>query len=215
MKTLKLLTATVAFVLLLFVSTSYSQTDNTVKITIEWMAKNLSTSTFRNGEPIPEAKTNEEWQKAGDEGKPAWCYYNNDPTNGKKYGKLYNWYAVNDARGLAPQRWHVATDKEWQFLVDYLGGSAIAGAKMKEAGTSHWQSPNAGATNESGFSALPGGYRSNYGHSSHLGLDANFWSSSESSSASAWRRKLGYDYSGVNRYESTKRGGFSVRCVRD
>lgn len=85
-----------------------------------WAVKNLDVTTFRNGDIIPEAKTNEEWKKSGDEQKPAWCYYNNDPANGEKYGKLYNWYAVNDPRGLAPEGWHIPTDAEWTTLTAYL-----------------------------------------------------------------------------------------------
>jgi hypothetical protein len=100
------------------------------------MAENLNVSTFRNGDPIPEAKTDEEWKKAGKEGKPAWCYYENDPKNGAKYGKLYNWYAVNDPRGLAPAGWHVPSDAEWTTLGDQLGDEASN--KMKS--TSGWDS---------------------------------------------------------------------------
>jgi uncharacterized protein (TIGR02145 family) len=108
-----------------------------VKIgTQTWMTENLNVSTFRNGDPIPEAKTNEEWEKAGKEGKPAWCYYKNDPKNGAKYGKLYNWYAVNDPRGLAPVGWHIPTDAEWITLENQLGEDA--GKKIKS--TSGWDS---------------------------------------------------------------------------
>jgi uncharacterized protein (TIGR02145 family) len=101
-----------------------------------WMASNLNVSTFRNGDAIPEAKTEDEWEKAGKEGKPAWCYYDNYPKNGAKYGKLYNWYAVNDPRGLAPVGWHVPSDTEWTSLEDYLGDDE--GQKMKS--TSGWNS---------------------------------------------------------------------------
>jgi uncharacterized protein (TIGR02145 family) len=108
-----------------------------VKIgTQTWMAENLNVSTFRNGDPIPEAKTDEEWKKAGKEGKPAWCYYDNDPKNGAKYGKLYNWYAVIDPRGLAPAGWHIPSDAEWTTLGDQLGSDP--GKKMKS--TSGWDS---------------------------------------------------------------------------
>ena len=98
-----------------------------------WMKENLNVSTFRNGDPIPEAKTAEEWQAAGTEKQPAWCYYDNDPKNGVKYGKLYNWYAVNDSRGLAPSGYHVPTDLEWTVLADFLGGESVAGGKVKSA----------------------------------------------------------------------------------
>jgi uncharacterized protein (TIGR02145 family) len=96
-----------------------------------WTTKNLDVATFRNGDAIPQAKTDEEWQAAGKNKQAAWCYYNNDPKNGTKYGKLYNWYAVNDARGLAPAGWHVPTDQEWTVLSTFLGGEESAGEKMK------------------------------------------------------------------------------------
>jgi uncharacterized protein (TIGR02145 family) len=108
------------------------------------MTENLNVATFRNGDPIPEAKTKEEWEKAGQEGKPAWCYYENDPKNGAKYGKLYNWYAVIDPRGLAPTGWHVPTDAEWGILSDFVGEESTlgntAGKKMKStAGWDNWE----------------------------------------------------------------------------
>lgn len=221
MRTLKLLRATVAFVLLLFVSISCRQTENTIKIPaggtefMEWMPKNLTTSTFRNGDSIPEVKVDKEWFEAAKEGRPAWCYYNNDPANGKTYGKLYNWYAVNDARGLAPKGWHIPTDKEWQILVDYLGGKAVAGGKMKEKGTSHWSSPNTGATNKISFSALPGGGRSKFGLWQNMGYSATFWSSSKSNRNGALARQLWFNESEVARRNLLKDHGLSVRCVRD
>src|SRR5712675_951158 len=105
----------------------------TVRIgTQEWMAENLNVSHFKNGDEIPEAKTNEEWKKASDEHKPAWCNYDNDLMNGKKYGKLYNWYAVNDPRGLTPNGWHVPSNSEcFEHLIKFLGGEDVAGGKMK------------------------------------------------------------------------------------
>jgi uncharacterized protein (TIGR02145 family) len=119
-----------------------------------WMAKNLNVEVFRNGDSIPEVKTNEEWEKAWKKGKPAWCYYDNNPANGTKYGKLYNWFAVNDPRGLAPKDWHIPSDSEWTVLTDFLGGEDVAGKKMKS--TSGWQN-NGKGNNKSGFSCLPGG----------------------------------------------------------
>ena len=110
-------------------SISYAQT---VTIgTQVWMTKNLDVSTFRNGDTIPQAKTTEEWKRAGENQQPAWCYYDNDPANGAKYGKLYNWYAVNDSRGLAPVGYHVPSDAEWTKLTDFLGGESVASTKMK------------------------------------------------------------------------------------
>ena len=109
-----------------------------------WMTKNLDISTFRNGDTIPEAKTNEEWKKAGENKQPAWCYYDNDPANGAKYGKLYNWYAVNDPRGLAPIGYHIPSDAEWTKLTDFLGGESVAGTKMKSK--SGWNSYTSGGS---------------------------------------------------------------------
>ena len=106
-----------------------------------WMTNNLNVATFRNGDAIPEAKTDEEWRNAGENQQPAWCYYKNDPVNGAKYGKLYNWYAVNDNRGIAPQGWHVSSYEEWSVLENYLGGKghgSVAHTKMKSK--SGWKS---------------------------------------------------------------------------
>ena len=98
-----------------------------------WMAENLDVGNFRNGDPVPEAKTDEEWVSAGKEGKPAWCYYENKIENGISYGRLYNWYAINDPRGLAPEGWHVPTDEEWRKVTLFLGGEDAAGTKMKSS----------------------------------------------------------------------------------
>ena len=116
------------FILMLFL-TGLSKAQTVTIGTQVWMTKNLDVSTFRNGDPIPEAKTGEEWKKAGENKQPAWCYCDNDPTNGAKYGKLYNWYAVNDSRGLAPVGYHIPSDAEWTKLEVFLG--ADAGNKMK------------------------------------------------------------------------------------
>ena len=131
---------TLLFLMLFFTGLSNAQT-----VTIGsqvWMTKNLDVATFRNGDPIPEAKSNEEWEKAGENKQPAWCYYNNDPANGAKYGKLYNWYAVNDSRGLAPVGYHIPSDAEWTKLTDFLGGESVARTKMKSK--SGWNSYTTG-----------------------------------------------------------------------
>ena len=181
----------------------------------EWQAENLNVDRFRNGDPIPEVRTKEEWVAAGKRGEPAWCYYDNDPENGKLYGKLYNWYAVNDSRGLEPEGWHIPTDDEWTTLTDYLGGEEVAGGKMKTTGTTYWESPNEAATNESGFSALPGGYRINNGSFSNISFSARSWSATESVNFNARDRTL-YGHIGyVNRYNTNKSFGASVRCLRD
>jgi uncharacterized protein (TIGR02145 family) len=126
-----------------------------------WMTENLNIDHFRNGDPIPEARTAEEWIKAGENNQPAWCYYENrtvqdDPDNGTKYGKLYNWYAVNDRRGLAPKGWHIPTDDEWTILTNYLGGEDVAAKKLKSK--TGWKE-NGNGSNKSGFNGLPSGYR--------------------------------------------------------
>jgi len=176
-----------------------------------WMTKNLDVSTFRNGDPIPQAKTDAEWERAGNNRQPAWCYYDNDPANGAKYGKLYNWYAVNDSRGLAPKGWHVPTDEEWTQLTDYLGGEEVAGDKMKSK--TGW-SENGNGTNSSGFSGLPGGDRSS-GAFSSIGDYGVWWSSTESDTVYPRVRLLLPLSGGVDGGGSTKESGHSVRCLRD
>ena len=140
-----------------------------------WSTKNLDVSTYRNGDPIPQVTDPDEWT---DLTTGAWCYYNNDPANGAIYGKLYNWYAIIDPRGLAPQGgWSIPSNGQWSTLVTYLGNTTVAGGTMKEAGTSHWNSPNTGATNSSGFTALPGGYRTDTGIFFGINTFADFFSS--------------------------------------
>ena len=182
-----------------------------------WMAQNLNVDTFRNGDPIPEVKTKEEWEKAGNNKQPAWCYYDNDPANGKKYGKLYNWYAVNDSSGLAPKGWHVPSDEEWTILTDFLGGEKVAGTKMKSK--SGWQE-NGNGTNESGFSGLPGGSCGINGDFSNVGGGGGWWSSSEynteeNNTTDAWVRLMDYSRGSAYRIYGNKKEGFSVRCLRD
>lgn len=134
------------FITVLFTQINYGQT-----VTIGnqvWMTKNLNVDKFQNGDPIPQAKTDAEWQAAGKNKQPAWCYFNNNTSNGTKYGKLYNWYAVNDPRELAPNGYHIPTDAEWMVLSDYFGGEAVAGGKIKS--TSGWDD-DGNETNERGF----------------------------------------------------------------
>ena len=180
-----------------------------------WMSENLNVDKFRNGDPIPEAKTDEEWAKAGRNGEPAWCYYDNNPDNGDRYGKLYNWYAVNDPRGLAPEGWEIPSDEDWSRLADFLGGKSVAGTKMKS--TDFWadyEGKSGNGTNESGFSGLPGGDRDNSGAFYYVGELGEWWSSTERSTFNAWDRNLGYNYGRVGRNYGRKEGGFSVRCLR-
>ncbi|HNW99007.1 MAG TPA: fibrobacter succinogenes major paralogous domain-containing protein [Bacteroidales bacterium] len=189
---------------------------HTVKIgTQVWMVENLNVSHFRNGEIIPEAKTAEEWKEAGNKKQPAWCYYDNNPDNGKIYGKLFNWYAVNDSRGLAPLGWHIPSDDEWTMLTEFLGGESYAGGKMKEAGTLHWESPNYGADNSSGFTAIPGGSRNLNGLFHGIGIAGDFWSVTESN-CGVWSLDIFYCLESACRKEyKDKNTGYFVRCLRD
>jgi len=173
----------------------------------EWQAENLNVDRFRNGDPIPEVRTKEEWEAAGNRGEPAWCYYDNDPENGKIYGKLYNWYAINDARGLAPDGWHIPADYELIALTNYLGGKKVAGGKMKSIGTTYWEEPNNGASNESGFSVLPGGYRDYNGSFYKISFNAFFWSTTENGSNHAWYRCMYNNNVNVYRYYFNKSVG--------
>jgi uncharacterized protein (TIGR02145 family) len=186
-----------------------------------WFADNLATDQYRNGDLIPTGLDNTTWQNttAG-----AYAIYNNDPANDVTYGKLYNWYTTVDTRGLCPTGWHVPTDCEWMYLEGSLGmsvadqeteryrGTNEGGALMD---TTNWLSPNTGATNSSGFTALPGGYRYSFGTYNTIGDYGAWWSSTEYDSATAWYRGLYYGYSGVYRNANYKRSGFSVRCVKD
>ena len=181
-----------------------------------WTSKNLDVSTFRNGEPIPEAKSKEEWEKAGENKTAAYCYYEYDSKNGKVYGKLYNWYAVNDSRGLAPKGYHISSDAEWTILTEFLGGRDIAGKKMKSR--DEW-SDDGNGDNSSGFNGLPGGECSNNGYFDGYfdGITHNgcWWSSSENKTNDAWGRDLNAYNEQVNRSASYKGYGLSVRCIKD
>jgi uncharacterized protein (TIGR02145 family) len=187
----------------------------------EWMTRNFDVDRFRNGDLIPHVESDEEWKKAGENGQPAWCYYYNDPEYGKKYGKLYNWYAVNDPRGLAPKGYHVPTDEEWTILVEFLGGKGIAGHKMKSvAGWGGWkdkvgQIQDGNGNNSSGLNGLPGGFRFQFGTFGGIRNYAMFWSATEKDSSNARDRGLNDGNSSANGSFSTKSSGASVRCLRD
>jgi uncharacterized protein (TIGR02145 family) len=181
-----------------------------------WMAENLNTTKYRDGTPIQHVMNNDTWigLTTG-----AFCWWNNDPaTYEDTYGALYNWYAVVDSRNLCPAGWHIPTVGEWLTLANYLGGQGAAGGKMKETGFEHWDSPNNGATNESGFTALSSGYRlgSTGGYFNTFGEVAYWWSSSEYSTTDAWFLYIRNDW--ANLYTGNFLGkicGFSVRCVKD
>lgn len=176
-----------------------------------WAAKNLDVSTFRNGDQIPETKTNEEWKAAGKNKTPAWCYYENDPAFGKILGKLYNWYAVNDSRGLAPSGWHVPSDAEWTTLTNYLGGEIVAGTKMKNQ--SGWYK-NGNGTNESGFAGFPGGYRKANGVFVVCGF-YGYWGDSTEHIIGVFVRGLSFNGGDVFRDNYGKQCGLSYRCIKD
>ncbi len=185
----------------------------------EWMAENLRTTRYRDGVEIPRIHDDSTVLET-----PAnWWWYDNDSTYEVPYGKLYNWYTVASGK-LCPTGWRVPTDAEWTTLIDYLDPadvstvegiqSTVAGGKMKEAGTAHWQSPNEGATNESGFTALPGSFRNLNDSFVNLGYDGHWWSSTDVIDK-AWSRQLSYSSSNVARFKSNKSVGLAVRCLRN
>jgi uncharacterized protein (TIGR02145 family) len=177
-----------------------------------WMAENLKVKRFRNGDAIPNVIRNGDWTNLATE---AYCNYNNDSSNTVIYGCLYNWYAVKDSRNIAPSGWHMPSNSEWMILVDFLGGHEVAGGKIKETGTTHWQSPNQGATNESGFSALPGGLRRLDGSYNDIGYYAYLWTSTENNTGLAGYWFLRHNSSAFDRSDYYKQCGISVRCVKD
>ena len=205
----------------------------TARVTIGtqvWAVNNLDVATYSDGTVIPEVTSGTDWAALTT---GAWCYYSNDPTNGAIYGKLYNWYAVagiwNEAsktdailrKKLAPTGWHVPTDEEWSALTTTLGGEIVSGGKMKATGTSIWQSPNTDATNSSGFTGLPGGFRYPNGPVFNIGSNGFWWSSTEDTSwdpdprKSSWLRNLNYTNGSTPSYNLNKKYGISVRCLRD
>ena len=193
-----------------------TQLENEKKLRIEAVKnfkrfdkKNLNVSKYRNGDAIPQVQDADAWSKLTT---GAWCYYDNKKSYGTKYGKLYNWYAVNDPRGLAPKGYHIPTNEEWTTLTNYLGGETIAGTKMKSK--NGWKDDGNG-TNTSGFAGLPGGYRYSNGNFFNIGAIGNWWSSSESSTSTAWYRYLDNSSGSVDRNDNDKQDGFSVRCLRD
>ncbi len=207
---------------ILFITNIYSQKDIKIGNQI-WTASNLNVSTFRNGDSIPEAKTIEEWETANQKKTPAWCYYNNDPTNGSIYGKLYNGFAVSDPRGLAPVDYHVPTKAEWEILISYLGEKK-AGKKMKTDYDWHTIDDSLGTrlskiklskgSNISGFSALPSGYRSG-GNFHAIGIIGNWWSLTQESSFNAYYCSVAFDRDNSYVTYDFKESGFSVRCIKD
>lgn len=179
-----------------------------------WMLKNINVRTYRNGDSIPVVTDPLEWANLTT---GAMCWYNNDSANGNTYGALYNWYALNDPRGLAPAGWHVPTINEWTTLVNCLGGENTAGGKLKAVSALWTSTPNVGATNSSGFTALPGGFRDgNSGNFFSLGTDGGFWwTSSAYDSNNAWNKYVVYDGTMVLGSPVNKTYGLSLRCIKD
>lgn len=181
---------------------------HTVKIGSQvWMVENLRTTRLNDGSKILLVTDDDQWEELLNT--PGFCFYNNNANNDIIYGKLYNWDAVNFGK-LCPIGWHVPSNAEWYTLTTYLGGNPVAGGKMKEAGTAHWASPNTGATNSSGFTALPGGSRNYLGFFSAMTYNAYFWSSSD-----YWFRYLSSESEIVYSNYSYYNDGFSCRCLKD
>ena len=177
-----------------------------------WMTANLNVDRFSNGDKIPQAKTAEEWGKAGGNRQPAWCYYKNDQSNGAKYGKLYNWFAVIDPRGLAPLGWKIPSNSDFLILTKFIGQDF----KPKMMKTNSWPQAD-GASNKFGFSGLPGGVRDHQGNFKNIGMGAYFWSNTGIDGSWAYARELG---SNAGNWASSEFGtnkiiGMSVRCIRD
>ncbi len=174
-----------------------------------WMAENLKTTRYLNGEDIPEITVNSSW---GNLTTGAYCWYNNDSAMyGSRYGALYNWYSINDNRNIAPYGWHVPTDAEWTELTTFLGGTETAGGKVKETCSTLWQNPNTGATNATGFTALPNGYRFLDGSFDENGNWSVWWTSSSSSLNGAPTRAAFYNSIDLGRDISDKKDGFAIR----
>jgi uncharacterized protein (TIGR02145 family) len=187
---------------------------STVRIGTQiWMSENLKTTKYCNGDIILNVPNVSEWNSLTTGG---WAHYDNDGEYEDSYGKLYNWYAVADDRNICPCNWHVPTDAEWKVLTDYLGGNPVAGGKMKSTGTQYWTGSNADATNESGFSGLPGGYRGVDGLFYGIGTNGYWWSSTGSISNDVWSITLYYFNGNAGIYDYTKSyEGYSVRCLMD
>jgi uncharacterized protein (TIGR02145 family) len=176
-----------------------------------WMAENLKTTRFNNGTTIPLVIEDTVWAALTT---PGYCWYNDSVSYGATYGALYNWYAVSSGK-LAPTGWHVPTDSEWTVLFTFLGGTNVAGGKLKETGTAHWDSPNTGATDEYGFTALPGGWRMFLGSFYYVGSLGYLWSATAHDATSAQDLAFVSDNTYVGRYFNAYQCGLGVRCVRD
>lgn len=187
-----------------------------------WMAEDLKTTKFKDGSVIPNVANDNEWITLA---APGMCWYDNNPANKEIYGGMYNWYAANNSK-LCPTGWHVPSDNEWKQLEMNIGMTQTEadetgfrgtdeGGKLKEKGTTHWEAPNTGATNETGFTGLPGGYRNKYGSFGYIGKEVYWWSSTAESDTDGWERGLVTNASTIDRIGSKKIDGFYIRCIKD
>jgi uncharacterized protein (TIGR02145 family) len=180
-----------------------------------WMAENLKVTHYRNGDTISKINNSTQWYQVAT---GAYCDYNNNTSKAATYGKLYNWLSIIDTRNVCPTGWHVPSDVEWTILFNYLGGDTVAAFKMMEKGTTHWAYLNPGATNLSGFTALPGGMRYFDGGFIDLGLSGYWWSSTPAGdyyNLDADYIYLGVDYNVASYGSGSKNNGISIRCVKD
>jgi uncharacterized protein (TIGR02145 family) len=184
-----------------------------------WTTNNLQVDSYSDGTPIPQVTDPTQWSNSI---QGAWCYYQNNTAYGTTYGKLYNWYAVNgryttgtsSRKKIAPDGWHVPSKEEWVVLSSYLGGDNFSGGKLKETGITHWKSPNEGATNSTGFSGLPGGFRAS-GTSNNITYNSYYWSSLEYNSGYSYYFKINYNDIITTIADFSKSTGMSVRLIRD
>lgn len=182
-----------------------------------WMAHNLCVTQFQNGDPIDEVKTKEDWENAGMEGKPAYCYYNNIPENEKNYGVLYNWFTLADQRGIVPDGWRIPTNADWDELIEYLGGNRIAGKKMKAPES--WMTKDNGesgnGSNESAFNAYPGGHRNFIGQFHRFNLSCSWWSAYNHSDKTNWFYYLDYNSDKIEKGIADLEDGLSIRLIKN
>jgi uncharacterized protein (TIGR02145 family) len=205
----------VYFSFLLFIILFSCKSNKEVKIGSQiWMNENLNVDKFQNGDPITEAKTEEEWKKAGEQGIPAWCHYINSTDYGIKYGKLYNYYAVNDSRGLAPKGWHVPSDSEWNILYLFLG--IDGGKKLKVLDQwGSYEGKNGSGTDDYSFNALPSGRRTSDGYFDLIDESCSWWSSTNYNNDNSYVYYLHSGSNKLNKADLPKSFGYSVRCLKD